>query len=42
MIEETTNKGQVTINDDLVVSEEFLGLYTVSSIDAASLISVIN
>lgn len=49
MIDETTditNKEQVTIiirtiNDELVVSEDFLGLCTVTSIDAASLFSVV-
>ncbi len=50
MIDETndiTNKEQVTIvirsiNEELEVSEDFLGLYIVSSIDASSLFSVVS
>ena len=49
MVDETTdvtNKEQVTvvmrrIDENFEVFEEFLGLYRVSSIDAASLFSVI-
>ena len=42
-----THKEQVTIvirsvNDDLQVSEDSLGLYSVSSIDAASMFSVVS